>query len=119
MRYGIYDSALNARGIDVRRTSETVSKCVIAAISLAKSGRGVEAASRLRLAMGLCRAEPADAIVLACTELPMIWERGNVDIEVVDPDACLADACIAWWRTRVPGVPCDAETVGRETTDVE
>jgi aspartate racemase len=68
-------------------------------IALVKSGERGTAAHALVDVLQQIHELGADAIVLGCTELSMIAPPA-ASLPLVDPDSCLADACIAWWGKR-------------------
>lgn len=98
MQRGIYDTVLCERGVEVIRASDEIVGWTTTAISLAKAGESVSAWRALQKAIHLCKVPLSGAIVLACTELPMLLPNELTSEGVVDSDVCLADACIQWWN---------------------
>lgn len=99
VKSGIYQRHLAAAGFDtLEPTDEEQGELVEAAIRAVKAGR-VEAATQLaRTAVARLEARGARALVLGCTELPiLVPEAVTVDgSPIVNSTAALAAECVAW-----------------------
>ncbi|WP_186032132.1 aspartate/glutamate racemase family protein [Burkholderia gladioli] len=95
----LYAEPLAGRGILTLDMPAQLTACVEGIITLVKAGQPAPAALALRDVLKQLHALDPDAIVLGCTELSMIAPPPG-PLPLVDPDSCLADACITWWRER-------------------
>lgn len=98
----IYQQRLEARGHRcIANTAADLDELVLPAIAHVKSN-ALEAAHTLavRAALNL-QAAGAQAVILACTEIPLALEHRSSDVAgiCVDPTRALAQACVAWWRS--------------------
>jgi len=96
---GIYQQRLEARGYRcIANSAADLDELVLPAIAHVKSNR-LEAAHALvvRAALNL-QAAGAQAVILACTEIPIALEYRDSDIAAicVDPTRALAQACVRW-----------------------
>ncbi|MDH5534041.1 MAG: amino acid racemase [Betaproteobacteria bacterium] len=97
---GFFQQRLAARGLRVLLNSEAdQNECVLPAIAAVKRNN---LGAAFDLAVRACerlRAEGAQAIILACTEIPPALEHraSQVAAICVDPTRALARACAAWW----------------------
>lgn len=109
IRYRLYDQALNDAGVHAIEPDDEIVELTSAAISLSKAGDLPGASAQLALALAACSALHADAVILGCTELPMVVPAGIRDIHLIDSASCLAEACVQWWRARsMPDQEVDA-----------
>lgn len=72
---------------------------VMPGIAAVKAGR-IDAGRALltRAAQALQAAGPLDALLLACTEIPVALSGVTLDVPMVDATDMLARACLAWWQ---------------------
>jgi aspartate racemase len=99
---GIYQQRLEARGYRcIANTAADLDELVLPAITHVKSN-ALDAAHALavRAARNL-RAAGAQAVILACTEIPLALEHQGSDIAAfcVDPTRALAQECVRWWQS--------------------
>jgi len=94
----IYHDQLATNGIDAITPDYALqSTHVSAAIDAVKAGRIDEARGLLTHAARTLIAAGADALLLACTEIPVALAGVALDAPVVDPTDALARACVGWW----------------------
>lgn len=97
---GFFQQRLAASGMRVLLNSEAEQNdCVLPAISAVKRN---DLATAHELAVRACkalRAAGAQAIILACTEMPPALAHRESEVEeiCVDPTRALARACADWW----------------------
>lgn len=95
---GIYQHGLSEVGLQSIVPSESACAGVSNAIDAVKANRIDEGKEALCFALTELADAGAAASVLACTELPLIWDliaaSATVDMHVVDPTAILARECL-------------------------
>ncbi|BAN26851.1 cysteate racemase [Caballeronia insecticola] len=92
----IYHEQLSARGIEAIEPGDDLQTTHVAAgIAAVKAGRIDEARAWLSHAATHLIARGADALLLACTEIPVALS--GVALNAVDPTEALARACVDWW----------------------
>lgn len=69
-------------------------------IGAVKAGDLARGAALLGQAAMALAARGARALVLGCTEVPLVLDDSNAPVPVVDPTAALARRCVAWSRTQ-------------------
>jgi aspartate racemase len=62
-----------------------------------KGGRIEEARMLLAHAARALIAQGADALLLACTEIPVALAGVSLDVPAIDPTDALARAGVGWW----------------------
>ncbi len=95
IRSGLYHRALARRGIAVVESTPAGEARVQAAIKSVKAGdlgRGVRA--RVRSAAATLVRRGAGAIILGCTELPLVMAAGDAPVPVLDGTEILAAAAV-------------------------
>ena len=93
---GVYQSAIQAAGIEpvIQHKSELADLTL--AIGRIKSGdHGAEVRNEIRRLATALVERGAEAVVLACTELPIVLEAGDVDADLVSSSDLLAEATVA------------------------
>ncbi|CAD6547548.1 aspartate/glutamate racemase family protein [Paraburkholderia sabiae] len=104
MKHRLYGDSLEKLCIRLMDVEEATIRATGCAIALAKSGDPDSSWKQLAHALHACRALHPDVIILGCTELPMVVPPGTMAVDLVDSDACLADACVRWWQSLSTGV---------------
>lgn len=51
---------------------------------------------RLKAVAGELVVQGAQAVILACTELPLVLRQGDLPVPVIDPTQVLAEAVVEW-----------------------
>ncbi|SRR5579862_4789786 len=113
LRLRLYHQALERRGLAAIEPDERAQQAVMAAIHAVKGGDlgdGVRASVRA-IASALAR-RGADAIVLGCTELPLVLGAADVAVPVVDATEILARAAL---REASPGNTPHGDGVPRKS----
>ncbi|WP_338911510.1 aspartate/glutamate racemase family protein [Mycetohabitans rhizoxinica] len=100
IRYRLYDHALNDAGVHLIEPDDEIVELTSTAISLSKAGDLPGASAQLARSLAACGALHADAVILGCTELPMVVPAGIRGIHLIDSVSCLAEACVQWWRAQ-------------------
>ena len=101
LKAGLYQDRLEAGGWPpLELAPEPTGRLVLPAIALVKQGRADAAAPLLLEAVETLAAAGAQAVLLACTELPVALAAASdaPAVPAVDATEALARACIAWWR---------------------
>lgn len=99
---GFYQSRLTARGLECMLSSEAEQHTLVnASISHVKSH---ELAKANVLAVQAAQAllhRGAQALIVACTELPLAIEHQQSDVtpRCIDATRALARTCVAWWQS--------------------
>ncbi|WP_213781730.1 amino acid racemase [Caballeronia sp. dw_276] len=93
----LYADPLLKHGVDVLQPEPGVVAQIEEMIALVKAGDRDPATRGLQRVLQVLQKRGLDAIVLACTELSMI-APSPTHRSIVDPDVCLADACVTWWH---------------------
>ena len=89
---GIYEKRLNARGYKcVNPTPEDQESLVMQGIYRIKAGNLDQARTLLDKAAANLRARGVEAIILGCTEIPIVIDEGE---GVIDATRALANACV-------------------------
>ncbi len=98
LHIGLYQQPLERAGLAwLAPTPEEIEGLVKPAIARVKQGRAREGAAPARKICEALAARGADAVILACTELPIALEAagGTPGIKLIDPVEALARACLA------------------------
>ncbi len=101
---GFYQRRLGAAGHRcLASTPEELDELVMPGIGLVKGGRIDEGARLLHTAVRQLADRGAQAVVLACTEVPVALDRLAPESlpACVDASLALADACVRWWQARL------------------
>lgn len=94
---GFYQRRLQAAGFSPVLPDPSVQSAgVMRAIALAKAARWSEAASAASIAADHVTSRSPDAVLLACTELPLVLPSAGMTVPVVDANRALARACIRY-----------------------
>ncbi|TRW18338.1 amino acid racemase [Glacieibacterium frigidum] len=93
LRSGLYRNALTAHGIAVIDVASADFMPVLARIKGGDTGPAVRAAMAA-LAAGLV-AQGADAVLAACTEVPLVLSPADVAVPLIDATGALVDAVLA------------------------
>lgn len=97
-RSGFYQRRLRARGLDFHAVSEELlTEQMLPGIRAVKAGDMAAARALLSVAAGAIFDSGAEVVLMACTEIPMALEHLN-DPRLIDTNAALAAACVAWAR---------------------
>ena len=105
LQLGIYTRPLEARGIEVRVPEEPLQAALDRAIVAVKAGDLERARTEFVPVARTMLDRGADAIVLGCTELPLIPCPADAAARVIDPTLALARAIVRHAR----GAPCDSQ----------
>jgi aspartate racemase len=93
VRSGIYSRILSRNGFGSIVPAGSDQENIDAGIALVKAGRTAEAAPLFQKGIEQLVAEGAQAIVLACTEIPLAVQ-GNAGVHLIDATAALARQCV-------------------------
>ncbi|MFN7085393.1 MAG: aspartate/glutamate racemase family protein [Burkholderiales bacterium] len=99
---GFFQERLAARGYRcLTNTAQDLDTLVLPAIECVKRNDLDEAHRLATNAAQRLQREGAQAIILACTEIPLAIERQPAAIAApcIDATRALAQACVAWWRS--------------------
>lgn len=108
VRMGIYSLEVEcATGQPPIQLPEATLSLVERAIRWVKAGERRQASAAVTEAIQHVRSTRAEAVVLGCTELPIVVPDQVKGDDLIDPGELLADSCIGWWRT---ATACVAET---------
>lgn len=95
IRSRLYHRALGRRGITVVESTPAEDARVLAAIKSVKAGDlGKTVRSRVRAAAAALARRGAGAIILGCTELPLVMAAGDAPVPVLDGTEILAAAAV-------------------------
>ncbi len=98
---GIYQDRLCRRGFDTRTCRDTeLETVVLPAIALVKQGAPERARPLFERAIAALLDGGADAVLLACTEIPAAFAGHRLPARVIDGTEALARACITWGLSR-------------------
>lgn len=107
LRSGFYADRLKAAGYVPVPLDEATEQAVMASVRCIKAGQAAEGRKHLDDALARLDGHDVQAILLACTELPIAAaDRLGTDPRLVDVTQALVDACIRW-----------SGTTGRRPTD--
>jgi len=98
LKIGMYQQPLEQAGLAwLAPTAEEIDTLVKPAIAAVKQGRAREAAAPARAICEALAARGADAVILACTELPIALDaaEAKTGVALIDPADALARACLA------------------------
>jgi aspartate racemase len=96
---GFYQRRLQMRGLEHHGIEEALQReCIMPGIRAVKADDLQVATGLLAQAVERILASGADAVLMACTEIPIALSR-NEDPRLIDTNAALADACVEWART--------------------
>lgn len=104
LQLGIYTVPLEARGIVVRVPEEPLQQALDRAIAWVKAGDTERARTEFAPVAQTMLDRGADAIVLGCTELPLIACPPQMRARLIDPTLALARAIVRHARA----APCDS-----------
>lgn len=95
----LYQQHCTPWGIEILTPDQAGQEAVGASMWEVKTGR-VSARTKARLTevAGKLVAQRAQAVILACTELPLVLRQGDLPVPVIDPTQVLAEAVVerAW-----------------------
>jgi aspartate racemase len=77
-------------------TASEILEQVMPGIAAVKAGQLAQATGLLMAAVLALKQRGADAVVLGCTEIPVVLHAGNTPLAVVDATAALARRAVAW-----------------------
>ena len=98
---GFYQSRLAAAGYRLCAPAEAeIAGAVLPAIALVKQGETARARPLVERAVAALVEADAEAVLLACTELPAAFAGHSLPAAAVDGTAALARACIDWGVTQ-------------------
>jgi aspartate racemase len=103
LQSGIYQDRMAAHGISTLEPDEAMQAAIDRAIADVKAGEMERACAEFIPAAGALIERGADALVLACTELPLVPCPADLRARMVDPTMALARAIVAHSR----GAPCE------------
>jgi aspartate racemase len=100
---GLYPRRAAAAGLTwCAPDAEVQAQCVSAAIAAVKAGELDAARPLLRRAAAALAAAGCEALVAACTEVPLVLTAADCPMPLVDSSAALAAWCVRWARA----APC-------------
>lgn len=92
---GLYHAALRERGLEPLEPDAAGQRLVTAAIAAVKGGdTGPQPGAWLVEASAALIAAGAEALLAACTELPLVLNAGMVPVPLLDPTQVLAEAAV-------------------------
>jgi aspartate racemase len=91
---GFYQSRFAAHGVQTIVPAKTQIEEIYAAIKLVKGGRIPAARERFLPVARELHDQGADALLLACTELPLLTPGWAFEAQCIDPTQALAEACV-------------------------
>jgi aspartate racemase len=94
VRSGIYDNILLRNGFCCVVPDTNHQEMIDAGIVLVKAGRVSEATPLFQQGIERLVAEGAQAVVFACTEIPLAIHVGNAKVPTIDATAALARQCV-------------------------
>jgi aspartate racemase len=103
LQAGIYQDRMAAHGISSLEPDEAMQAAIDRAIADVKAGEMERACAEFIPAATALIGRGADALVLACTELPLVPCPADLRPRMVDPTMALARAIVAHSR----GAPCE------------
>ena len=77
-------------------TAHEMIEFVARGIEAVKSGDLATGRELLTAAVLFLKERGADAVILGCTEIPVVLNAGNAPLPIVDPTAALAKRAVAW-----------------------
>jgi aspartate racemase len=94
---GLYQDAAVRLGLRIEWVlpDAPTQTAITQAIADVKGGRIAAGADAFKLALTSMQAAGAQAVVLACTELPVLLPALQSDLQLIDATQCLANACVA------------------------
>ena len=81
-------------------TAGEMIELIMPAIAEVKAGQLAAAAPRLAAAARRLRTRGACALVLGCTEIPLVLDAPSAGLPVIDATAALARRAVEWARRR-------------------
>jgi aspartate racemase len=100
LRADIYHTELGLRGIAVVPPPDgDQSAFVMAGIRAVKAGDVPQGRLLLEKAAARLAEAGAEAILMACTEVPLALDGIDLGVPTIDPTTILAEACVTWWTT--------------------
>ncbi len=116
LRTRIYQEALAAKNINAVLSSEPELDELMRLIKLIKAGeRGEAISSQMRRLAEAQVNKGAQAIIAACTEIPLVLDESMLDVPLVSSTDVLAAATVSFARGEVP-LPGVDHTALRQTT---
>jgi aspartate racemase len=93
---GVYQSAFKSKGIKVVTSDSASQEDVKWVIAQVKAGnRSTEVTTRLLKAATELQKAGAEAVILGCTELPLVLRDGQADLPIIDASEVLAQAAVS------------------------
>lgn len=96
LRAEIYERRLGAAGCRCLHPEPDQQEALMQAIRAVKSGRPTEGRAAARAAAAALIGRGAQAVVLACTELPLLVPDSS-QAPFIDAGFALAEMCVRWW----------------------
>lgn len=91
---GVYTAPLHACEAQAVPLSETEQRWVDGAIEAVKAGRIDAGTANLQSVLDALSRKTLDAVILACTELSVIWPRVDTPLPSIDASLALAKGCL-------------------------
>ncbi len=93
---GIYQDAMQSAGVEPVVQLESELEELTLAVARIKTGdHGDEVRDKVRRLGAALVERGAETIILACTELPIVLDAGDVDVELISSNDLLAEATVA------------------------
>jgi len=99
----IYQSSLDKLGLKVILPNDLeIANLVMPGITAVKSGDYILGAKLLERAAYALHERGAEAIIMACTEIPLVLHQSRMkkNITLIDSNLSLARAAVKWWNGR-------------------
>ncbi|QPF76701.1 amino acid racemase [Roseateles sp. DAIF2] len=98
---GLYLNRPASRGVQwLQPTAAEMLEQVMPGIAAVKAGRLAEGEALLAQAARALAQRGASALVLGCTEIPLVLHAGNAPLPVIDATAALARRAVGWSLSR-------------------
>jgi aspartate racemase len=118
----IYQSRLAAEGYTcILPTRGEMDDLVMPAIVRVKQGKVREALPLVRESLTNLAERSAQAVILGCTELPIVLDRADRSacLPTIDPTRALAEACVHWWIANSEKSPTPSVNETSSRNDIE
>ncbi len=106
---GIYGERLAGHGIETLRIDEPVQRLVDGVVTAVKQGEIGLAAAVMQTVADMLATAGVATVMLACTELPIAWQRISSRLSVIDTSLALARGCLR----RLNYLPAESPVLGR------
>ena len=102
MKTGMFQDAFNEHGITVVEVSENIQNLIHDSVfSFRAEGLNKKNKGMMEEAAAFLVKNGAQAIIMGCTEIPLILEKQKVNVKLINPNAIIADIAVKYAKNKI------------------